>query len=353
MKGIFTILLSRFLYQIQLFLEDNFLKNRNFILKKKSSSIIDFWESWFLILKETFKDSRSRYPFPSFNGGKSNSKFLKNGDFYFNQKVIFNDPVVYFPWSPLYSRKIIFQKMEKAFFHFRKQYPNNEKKKKELAILLFNSTLEIQPFRNSNRTKNREFHFRKQLSNTRTRIATILSFASRIWFPKNRILEFLGAVIFTSYFSISIRRGEEGCIPNASVHTYAPIGYRCTWPNWKVDTLEFSGRKEPTSSRPPFSISFVFFRFDDILVVEPRSGYDESHLSWSRSCSIPPVHCVFAYSNEREEKKNENFSRFQLRRERVIISTVFSLVCGGSNYCFDREVIYNKWKKFQGMLSTL
>lgn len=141
--------------------------------------------------------------------------------------------------------------MEKAFFHFRKQYPNNEKKKKELAILLFNSTLEIQPFRNSNRTKNREFHFRKQLSNTRTRIATILSFASRIWFPKNRILEFLGAVIFTSYFSISIRRGEEGCIPNASVHTYAPIGYRCTWPNWKVDTLEFSGRKEPTSSRPP------------------------------------------------------------------------------------------------------
>lgn len=129
MKGIFTILLSRFLYQIQLFLEDNFLKNRNFILKKKSSSIIDFWESWFLILKETFKDSRSRCPFPSFNGGKSNSKFLKNGNFYFNQKVIFNDPVVYFPWSPLYSRKIIFQKMEKAFFHFRKQYPNNEKKK--------------------------------------------------------------------------------------------------------------------------------------------------------------------------------------------------------------------------------
>lgn len=258
--------------------------------------------------------------------------------------------------------------MEKDFFHFRRQYPITKKKKTRVCVTQFDTRNSSISFETRIELKIVSFTFEsnfpiQEFARTCHQLVT-KSIARRGWFSKNRILEFPGAVIFTPYFSISIRREGKGCIPNAPPGICAHVRahwVQCTWPNWKVDTLEFSGRKgglPPTSSHPLSHLVRLLSRHPRRAVVESCSGYDESHLSWSRSYSIPPVHRIFAYLNEREkERKKEkasNFSNGVASIEWVIINsltrryTVFSL---WYNYFILRDIvernIYGKWKNFK------
>lgn len=112
--------------------------------------------------------------------------------------------------------------MEKGLFHFRKQYPITKKKKNSrFCYPTVRRSKSIHFFRNSNRTKNREFHFRKQLSDTRTRISTNLSStsyevhrSSRMIFEKSNP-RISGSRDFHSVFFNFHQEGGEGCIPNA------------------------------------------------------------------------------------------------------------------------------------------
>lgn len=117
-----------------------------------------------------FKSSIQRFTIPL----SQILNFWKTMTFTFikRQFSTIRDPGAHFLRNPLYSKKIIFQKMEKDFFHFRRQYPITKKKNSRLCYPIRRSEF-IHFFRNSNRTKNREFHFRKQLSYTR--ICTNLS----------------------------------------------------------------------------------------------------------------------------------------------------------------------------------
>lgn len=258
--------------------------------------------------------------------------------------------------------------MEKDFFHFRRQYPITKKKKTRVCVTQFDTRNSSISFETRIELKIVSFTFEsnfpiQEFARTCHQLVT-KSIARRGWFSKNRILEFLGAVIFTPYFSISIRKEGKGCIPNAPPGICAHVRahwVQCTWPNWKVDTLEFSGRKgglPPTSSHPLSHLVRLLSRHPRRAVVESCSGYDESHLSWSRSYSIPPVHRIFAYLNEREKERRKekasNFSNGVASIEWVIINsltrryTVFSL---WYNYFILRDIvernIYGKWKNFK------
>ena len=97
---------------------------------------------------------------------------------------------------------------------------------------------------------------------------------------------------------------------------------QCTWPNWKVDTLEFSGRKRPaTPFFPSRSSSFASVSSRRSLCCRrTRSGYDESQPDQDPISHLRCVHCIFACSSEeRREKKilrpaDENFTSSVLLR---------------------------------------
>lgn len=179
---------------------------------------------------------------------------------------------------------------------FSKAISNNEKKKKRNSRFYYNSK-SIHFFRN--RTKNREFHFRntKLSYTTRIRISKepVISYrnlasvhrSSRMVFEKFVFVEFLGAVIFTPYFSISIRR--EGGERLYSQRTSRHLCTR-TRPSGTVYVTQLKSRylriqrKERGGafsthifSRP--HLVRLLSRHPRRAVVESCSGYDESRLS--------------------------------------------------------------------------
>lgn len=215
---------------------------------------------------------------------------------------------------------------------FSKAISNNEKKKKRNSRFYYNSK-SIHFFRN--RTKNREFHFRNtKLSYTNKNFQGACHLLQKPCFCPSlvedgfreiRIVEFLGAVIFTPYFSISIRR--EGGERLYSQRTSRHLCTR-TRPSGTVYVTQLKSRylriqrKERGGafsthifSRP--HLVRLLSRHPRRAVVESCSGYDESRLSWSRSYSIPPVHRIFAYLKERDRERERSIERefFQWRRE--------------------------------------
>lgn len=206
--------------------------------------------------------------------------------------------------------------MEKNFFHFRRQYPITKKKKTRVCVTQFDTRNSSISFETWIELKIVSFTFEsnfpiQEFARTCHQLVT-KSIARRGWFSKNRILEFLGAVIFTPYFSISIRREGKGCIPNAPPGICAHVRahwVQCTWPNWKVDTLEFSGRKGVYHPRllTPFPISFVFFL--DILVALSSNHVPVTMKATSPDQDpIPFLPCIaylhiWTRERKREEKK--------------------------------------------------
>lgn len=163
-----------------------------------------------------FKSSIQRFTIPL----SQILNFWKTMTFTFikRQFSTIRDPGAHFLRNPLYSKKIIFQKMEKDFFHFRRQYPIT-KKKTRVCVTQFDARNSSISFETRIELKIVSFTFEsnfpiQEFARTCHQLVT-KSIARRGWFSKNRILEFLGAVIFTPYFSISIRREGKGCIPNA------------------------------------------------------------------------------------------------------------------------------------------
>lgn len=182
---------------------------------------------------------------------------------------------------------------------FSKAISNNEKKKKRNSRFYYPIRNPSISFETQIELKNREFHFRntKLSYTTRIRISKepVISYrnlasvhrSSRMVFEKFVFVEFLGAVIFTPYFSISIRR--EGGERLYSQRTSRHLCTR-TRPSGTVYVTQLKSRylriqrKERGGafsthifSRP--HLVRLLSRHPRRAVVESCSGYDESRLS--------------------------------------------------------------------------
>lgn len=238
---------------------------------------------------------------------------------------------------------------------FSKAISNNEKKKKRNSrfycpiwnpFISFEIELKIVSFT----FETRNFPIRTRISKEPVisyRNLVSVHRSSRMVFEKFVFVEFLGAVIFTPYFSISIRR--EGGERLYSQRTSRHLCTR-TRPSGTVYVTQLKSRylriqrKERGGAFSTHIFSHphlvrLLSRHPRRAVVESCSGYDESRLSWSRSYSIPPVHRIFAYLNEREreEASNENFSNGVVSIEWVIINSLTQFFLCESNYFILRD----------------
>lgn len=182
---------------------------------------------------------------------------------------------------------------------FSKAISNNEKKKKRNSRFYYPIRNPSISFETQIELKNREFHFRntKLFYTTRTRISKepVISYrnlasvhrSSRMVFEKFVFVEFLGAVIFTPYFSISIRR--EGGERLYSQRTSRHLCTR-TRPSGTVYVTQLKSRylriqrKERGGAFSTHIFSHphlvrLLSRHPRRAVVESCSGYDESRLS--------------------------------------------------------------------------